>query len=396
VLCLVSRASYRNWLGSRRRDGAYLRRVLLVGCGVESEGLTALLDCHPELGYEPVGVLGDAATAQVFDQAWCGDLDDLKTAMTATAATGAIVCVTALDSPTLNYVVQELLESRAHVQLSSGLRGVQVQRLRPLPLAHEPLFYVEPVSLARWQLTLKRALDLAVASVVLLAAAPIIALAAAAIYAEDRGPMFFRQIRVGRDGRQFALYKLRTMRVGAESELAGLRQLNDRDGPLLKISDDPRVSRLGRILRATSIDELPQLWNVLNGTMSLVGPRPALPDEVAKFDDEHRAREEVRPGITGMWQVEGRDNPSFSAYRRFDLFYIQNWSVGLDLMILERTAEALVARIVHTVLRRADDIQLSRDHHPTGRSKTPAPLVAARPTPVRRAPAARRESFETV
>jgi lipopolysaccharide/colanic/teichoic acid biosynthesis glycosyltransferase len=229
---------------------------------------------------------------------------------------------------------------------------------RLLPLAHEPFFYVEPVSLARWQLVVKRLLDLVVAGVALVAAAPVIGVAALLIKLEDGGPVFFRQVRVGRGGELFALYKLRTMKVGAESELAGLRDRNVRDGPLLKIPDDPRVRRLGRLLRAASIDELPQLWNVLNGTMSLVGPRPALPDEVAQFDDELRAREAVRPGITGLWQVEARDNPSFLAYRRFDLFYIQNWSVALDLKILASTAGALVNHVLRMTRHATEDTEI--------------------------------------
>ena len=149
------------------------------------------------------------------------------------------------------------------------------------------------------------------------------------------------------------------MRVGSEHATALMKELNVREGPLTKLPNDPRVTRLGRILRATSIDELPQLWNVLNGTMSLVGPRPALPDEVARFDVELRARESVPPGLTGLWQVEGRDNPSFAAYRRFDLFYLQNWSVGLDIMILLSTVEAIVLRVFRGLRHLDQEIQLA-------------------------------------
>jgi exopolysaccharide biosynthesis polyprenyl glycosylphosphotransferase len=354
----LTRAGYRNWLAGRRRDGDYLRPVVLVGCGEGSVEINSLLECHPELGYQPVGVVGDPATAEQYGQRWCGDVEEVVPALAAVGATGAIVCTSALDSPTLNRAVQDLLNARSHVQLSTGLRGVNIQRLRPLPLAHEPFFYVEPVSLGRWQLVVKRLLDLVVAGAALVAAAPVIGVAALLIKLEDGGPVFFRQVRVGRGGQLFALYKLRTMKVGAESELAGLRDRNVRDGPLLKIPDDPRVRRLGALLRAASLDELPQLWNVLNGTMSLVGPRPALPDEVAQFDDELRAREAVRPGITGLWQVEARDNPSFLAYRRFDLFYIQNWSVALDLKILASTAGALVTHVLRMTRHATEDTEI--------------------------------------
>ena len=297
-------------------------------------------------------MLSDRETAHEYHQRWCGDLDDVDGALAATGATGAIVCATALEPSTLNRVVNQLLDAHAHVQLSSGLRGVDIQRFRPLPLAREPLFYIEPVSLAQWEVILKRTLDLLGAGVALIVSAPVLALGALAIKLDDHGPVFFRQTRVGRNGRPFVLYKLRTMRPDAEREIARLQSLNLRDGPLLKIPDDPRVSRVGRFLRATSIDELPQLWNVLNGTMSLVGPRPALPNEEATFDDELRARDAVRPGVTGLWQIEGRDNPSFSAYRRFDLFYLRNWSIGLDLMIVFTTVESLVIRMVRLVVSR--------------------------------------------
>ncbi len=253
----------------------------------------------------------------------------------------------------------ELLHAGAHVQLSSGLHGVDVGRLRPSPLAHEPFFYVEPVTLAAWQLVTKRAIDIVLASVMLTLALPVLGLAALGIKLHDRGPVLFKQWRVGRDGAPFLFYKLRTMREGAEHETDDLLGLNVRDGPLTKFPHDPRVTTLGRILRATSIDELPQLWNVLNGTMSLVGPRPALPDEVAHFDVELRARESVRPGITGLWQVEGRDNPSFAAYRRFDLFYLENWSVTLDLMILLATVESVIARLFRGLRHLDEDIPLA-------------------------------------
>ena len=163
--------------------------------------------------------------------------------------------------------------------------------------------------------------------------------------------MLFRQQRVGHIGRHFTLFKLRTMVPDAESKLIDLTTDNDRDGgPLFKLRHDPRVTRIGRLLRATSLDELPQLLNVLRGDMSLVGPRPALPSEVAHFDDELRERGRMMPGITGLWQVEARDDPSFSSYRRLDLFYVDNWSIGLDLAILASTVTAVLSRGVRMLV----------------------------------------------
>jgi lipopolysaccharide/colanic/teichoic acid biosynthesis glycosyltransferase len=193
-------------------------------------------------------------------------------------------------------------------------------------------------------------LDLLLASALLLFTAPLLALSALMIKAEDRGPVFYRQVRVGRDGRTFRLMKLRTMVPDAAARAKEIAALNERQGPLFKVTNDPRITRVGRFLRVSSIDELPQLINVLRGEMSLVGPRPALPSEVAQFDPDLLERSRVMPGITGLWQVEARDNPSFRAYRRLDLFYVDNWSVGLDLCIMGATARMLAARVVSGLL----------------------------------------------
>ena len=175
---------------------------------------------------------------------------------------------------------------------------------------------------------------------------------AALIKLNDRGPVLFKQTRVGTDGNLFKVYKFRTMVVDAEARLAALVASNERSGPLFKMDRDPRVTRVGRFLRASSLDELPQILNVLKGDMSLVGPRPALPSEVAAFDEELRDRTKVKPGITGLWQIEARDNPSFSAYRRLDLYYVENWSVSLDIVILFATIEHVITRFVTALLGR--------------------------------------------
>ena len=360
LFVLISRSVYRTWLTSQRRVGNYLRSVVLVGAGSESSGIAALLKDHPELGYKIVGVVGDEVDAERhgFNGTWRGEVEDVLTLLDEESGIGAIVCAGDLRSSQLNRTVQTLLKAGVRVQMSSGLQGVDVSRLRPSPLAHEPFFYIEHVTLASWQLTAKRAIDLTLSTPLLILAAPVLALAALGIKLQDLGPVLFKQSRIGRNGAPFTLYKLRTMREGAETEPADLLGHNVRDGPLTKFRQDPRVTVLGRILRATSVDEVPQLWNVLNGTMSLVGPRPALPNEVACFDSELRARDSVRPGITGLWQVEGRDNPSFAVYRRFDLFYVQNWSVTLDLMILLSTIESVIARAIRTLVHPDQDFQV--------------------------------------
>ena len=278
---------------------------------------------------------------------WLGDLADTRAAVVTSGANGVIIAASDISGEDLNRLIRGLLRDGVHVQLSSGLRGIDQKRLRSLPLAHEPLFYLEPASLSSWQLVAKRAVDLVLASIILVLALPVLAIAALAVKLGDGGSVLFKQTRVGQDGHTFSLFKLRTMVMDAEERLVDLTFANERqDGPLFKLTQDPRRTKVGRILERTSLDELPQLINVLRGEMSLVGPRPALPHEVAQFDDELLDRQRVLPGITGLWQVEGRENPAFDVYRRLDLFYVENWSVGFDLAILMATFQSVLMRLL--------------------------------------------------
>jgi exopolysaccharide biosynthesis polyprenyl glycosylphosphotransferase len=190
----------------------------------------------------------------------------------------------------------------------------------------------------------KRTLDVVVASLLLLACTPIILILAAAIRLDSKGSVFFSQLRCGRSGRRFRLWKLRTMRPDAEQLLPELLPLNEMDGPVFKMRRDPRVTRVGRWVRRWSLDEIPQFWNVVRGDMSLVGPRPPTPREVIRYTTEQRERLSVTPGITGLWQVSGRNEIGFEEWVRLDLAYIRGWSLGLDLRILWRTLPAVLRR----------------------------------------------------
>jgi exopolysaccharide biosynthesis polyprenyl glycosylphosphotransferase len=196
-------------------------------------------------------------------------------------------------------------------------------------------------------LVLKRILDIVGSALGLVMLSPVLLGAAIAIRVLDGDPVLFRQTRVGLHGRPFTIYKFRTMVVGAEERLEEVRHLNERTGAAFKASDDPRMTGVGRRLRRWSIDELPQLWNVLTGTMSLVGPRPPLPEEVAKYDVWHRRRLSMKPGITGLWQVEARHDPRFDRFVEQDLVYIDSWSLWLDVNILLRTVPALLTHVGH-------------------------------------------------
>ena len=332
VALAIGRSGYASWLKHLRARGEACRPVIVVGENEEGKALQRLLETHPELGL---------IVAEVVSR-----VDDVSAALSRCGANSVLIAVSAVSATDLNGLTRRLLDDGVHVHLSCGLAGVDHRRLRQMPLAHEPLFYVERVTVSKTQAGLSRALDIFGSVVGLVLTLPVIAVAAVAIKLHDGGPVFFRHERVGRLGRPFMLYKLRTMVPDAESRLSSVQASNFRDGPLFKSADDSRVTRVGRVLRATSIDELPQLLNVLMGAMSLVGPRPALPREVESFDAELLNRLRVKPGITGLWQVEARHDPSFESYRKLDLFYIENWSLELDLVILVATAKSLLGQAV--------------------------------------------------
>jgi exopolysaccharide biosynthesis polyprenyl glycosylphosphotransferase len=377
ALLTVFRGRFRHWLEVRRERGGFVRPVLVVASGEDATNLVTLLHDHPEMGFRPCGVVGDRPVArpEVAGTPWLGTTEATLRVVSETGATGVMIAVGALPSAGLNRLVRALQSAKVHVHLSSGLTGFHHRRLRPLPIAHEPLLYLESPALSVPQQAAKRVLDVAVASVLLVAALPVLAVAAIAIKLTSPGPVLFRQQRIGRDGEPFVMYKLRTMYRDAEEHLDELRSRNQRHGPLFKLDCDPRVTGVGRVLREASIDELPQLVNVLQGTMSMVGPRPALPEEVAQFDEDLLARQRVLPGVSGLWQVEARDNPSFSAYRRLDLFYTDNWSIGLDLAILLGTADSVVGRALRaakSVVLRASVEKLRLRPAVTGGSDAPS------------------------
>jgi exopolysaccharide biosynthesis polyprenyl glycosylphosphotransferase len=347
ALLQAERFLYRARLASLRRRGRLGRKIVIVGDNEEAVQLHDLIVEHPELGYELSGIIGDAASVAELGLPvpWLGPYESAALAVASVSEVGgAMLASSAMAPKQLNRVVRHLLRAGIHIHMTSGLTGFSHSRIISQEFAREPLLYVEQVALARWQKVLKRGIDIAIALVALLAVLPVLVVAALLIKAHDGGPVLFRQQRVGKHGVVFAVLKLRTMVVDAEARLQDLLDQSDRTGPLFKMSGDPRVTSVGRFLRAASIDELPQLFNVLRNEMSLVGPRPALPVEVAQFEEVLLIRSTVMPGITGLWQVEGRDDPSFSAYERLDLFYVENWSVGLDLAILASTAKVVLTR----------------------------------------------------
>jgi exopolysaccharide biosynthesis polyprenyl glycosylphosphotransferase len=255
-----------------------------------------------------------------------------------------IVATTAVTSAACNRLVRELVDARVHVEMSSSLQGIDAERLTVRPLGTTPIVYVERVHYGGWRAVAKRGFELICSAVALIALAPLLGLVALVIKLDSRGPVLFAQIRVGRHGRPFRVLKFRTMVSNAEDLIIDLRARNEVDGPLFKLHDDPRITRVGRAIRRFSIDEIPQLWNVVRGEMSLVGPRPALFSEMDQWTVELRSRLRVRPGLTGMWQVSGRSNLDFSEYVRLDLYYVDNWSLWRDLAIIARTVPVVLGK----------------------------------------------------
>jgi exopolysaccharide biosynthesis polyprenyl glycosylphosphotransferase len=390
VLVALSRRLFAGTLRAMRQRGKFLDPVLVVGNDAEAASVAKRLQEHPEFGYRVCGLMAERQPAMVPapDVPLLGPPSATRKVARLVGATGTVISAGGLSPAERNRLVRELMAAGLYVQLSTGLSGIAHTRLRPVPLGYQPFLGVEHIALGRTQLLAKRTLDLVIAPLVLLLAAPVLALAAVLIKAHDRGPVFFRQQRVGRDGRPFMLFKLRTMSVDAEERRAALLADNDRKGPLFKVTDDPRVTRIGKILRATSIDELPQLVNVILGQMTLVGPRPALPDEVAQFDEELLERHRMTPGITGMWQVEARDDPSFESYRMFDMYYVENWSLSLDLAIIFGTATSVIMRAVRQVGGRGELDGRSTDSGRGGREQHTSHDRSAVLSPTRLAPRA--------
>ena len=346
--CVLALKAFRwifsQWLRAKRVQGHHRRGLVMIGTNEDAAAVRTMLDSQPELGYEVRGIIGKPQGGSDWSHLPNGPaLEQLPSLARETDATGVLLVANALSAAEVHGAIELSTAHGLHVQVWPGFRGLGARRVRRYPMSGETFLYVESGQGARWQFAAKRAIDLLGATLGLLIVAPVLLAAWIAIRLEGGGPALFRQVRIGLDEKPFVVYKLRTMKLDADVGV-DMAVINERtDGPLFKASHDPRVTRVGAVVRALSIDELPQFFNVLTGTMSLVGPRPALPDEVSQFDCELHRRHSVKPGITGLWQIEARDNPSFHTYRRLDLVYVDNWSIGLDLFIIVSTVPMVIA-----------------------------------------------------
>jgi exopolysaccharide biosynthesis polyprenyl glycosylphosphotransferase len=275
-----------------------------------------------------------------------GDLHDVGRAVETYGCDA--VAVTSDDATRFTYLRElswSLEGSGVEMLVDPGLVEVAGPRMHIRPLVGFPLLHIEEPHFTGPRRVVKRTTDIVLTALGLVVISPLLLAIALAIKLQDGGPVIFAQKRIGRGGVEFTMYKFRSMRIGAENELASLMELNEGKGGLFKMSDDPRITRLGRFLRSFSLDELPQLLNVLNGTMSLVGPRPHLAHELALMPAHSSRRALVTPGLTGLWQVSGRSDLEGDAAIQLDLRYVENWSLTLDLLILWKTFSAVVRRV---------------------------------------------------
>ena len=344
---LTSRWMWRRWLLRQRERGRYASRTVVVGSTDDVDYAIRTLGADGRLGYQIVGttlVDEDASPLEINGRLYPTTHGPDAVARTAKALRADTILVAGApkDASYIKRLAWELEGTAAELVLSSRIADVAGPRMSLHPVEGMPLIHVQIPRFDGGAYLLKRALDIVVAFVALVLFTPIAALIAIGIKIDDGGPIFFQQSRVGRDGREFKMLKFRSMRVDAEARLAELMASNDGAGPLFKMKEDPRVTRIGRILRKFSLDEVPQFWNVIRGEMSIVGPRPPLPSEVTAYDGTVFRRLYIKPGITGPWQVGGRSDLSWEESVRLDLRYVENWSVIGDLQLMWRTARVML------------------------------------------------------
>jgi len=347
---LLSRWLWRQWLNRQRRDGKYCSTVLLVGSESSATHLAFELQRYPAAGYRvvgacvPTGLVGGMLPGT--DVPVCGSVGNVLEALEATGADTVVVTSSEeLSAKRVRELSWSLEPGRQHLVVAPGLTGLGGPRIHTRPVVGLPLIHVETPRYEGSKSVAKRVFDIVASSILIVLASPALAVIALIVRLSSDGPVLFRQSRVGINGTTFNMLKFRSMETDAESRLDELQTIQREEGNdvLFKMKDDPRVTPVGRFLRRYSLDELPQLFNVFLGSMSLVGPRPPLAREVERYETHVHRRFLVKPGITGLWQVSGRSNLSWEDSVRLDLFYVENWSITGDLIILWRTLKAVVS-----------------------------------------------------
>ncbi len=347
---LLSRWYLRQHLSVDRLKGKSISRLLLMGGPGAVSHLASTLDRAKKSGYRPVaayipGFQKTGAVEPISGLAVLGYRPDTESILAAIeeckADAVALSAGVQLHPQTLRHLGWELAARNVGLIMAPALTDIAGPRIHTQQVAGLPLIHVTTPTLEGGQRVAKRLFDVIVSGVLILLLAPVMVAVALLVKLDSRGPVLFRQLRVGIEGTPFYMMKFRSMVVDAEEKLTELEHRNEGSGVLFKIKNDPRVTRVGGILRRYSLDELPQLFNIFSGSMSLVGPRPPLPREVEAYEQDVRRRLLVKPGLTGLWQVSGRSNLSWQDSVRLDLYYVENWSLAGDLVIILRTVRAV-------------------------------------------------------
>lgn len=348
LLLTANRWLWRKWLNHKRTRGEYLSQVIVIGEATDVEYVIHQIERNATAGYQISGVaLPTLEKSTELRPPWyrVPVVSTLADVSRMVEVSGADAVIVAGPVPGGSKYIRELgwkLEATGtELVLASSLTNVAGPRIHWRPVDGLPLVHVELPQYAGGKHVLKRAVDIAAASLALLVLSPLMLVLAIIVKRDSRGPIIFRQLRAGRNGVPFHMLKFRSMVQTAEADLETLRELNEGSGLLFKMRDDPRVTACGRWMRKYSLDELPQFWNVLTGEMSLVGPRPPLPTEVEGYEKFTNRRLLIKPGITGLWQINGRSTLPWEESIRLDLYYVENWSLTGDLIIMWRTFRAM-------------------------------------------------------
>jgi exopolysaccharide biosynthesis polyprenyl glycosylphosphotransferase len=328
--------------------GENFLKVLIIGTGNRAIRFASILKQNSEWGLHIVGHLDPdpERVGQVIEGSpVLGSVDDISSILKGHVIDEVVLAVPRAMIPDVDRIAHACEEEGVKLRMMADVFDVHVARMKLVDLGGIPLLTLEQVAHEEWKVLLKRIMDLVISVIAMPVLLPVMGLIALAVRLDSPGPVLFIQQRIGQNKRRFPMYKFRTMVQDAEKLMSQIEHLNEAEGPIFKIANDPRVTKVGRILRTTSLDELPQIFNVIRGEMSLVGPRPMSIRDVDLFDKGiQRKRFSVKPGITCLWQVSGRSELPFTKWLELDLQYIENWSIGLDIKILLKTIPIVLKR----------------------------------------------------
>ena len=331
--------------GHLRRYSVGVEQMLLVGAGDVGRMVMRTVAARPDFGYQMIGFLDDnpaKGTTDIGPFRALGAVDNLSQILETNKVDTVIICLPWQSHRMIQRLLRTCESCHIRAQVVPDLFQLTKNQVHVEELNGIPLISTRDISIRGWNLLVKRAFDLVLGTAFSIVALPFILLIALAIKLDSRGPVFYMQTRIGKNGEPFRCYKFRSMVEGADDLRQEISDLNEASGPWFKVRNDPRRTRVGRMIRRYSLDELPQLINVLRGEMSLVGPRPNLPEEVDQYQEWHKRRLTVSPGITGLWQVSGRSDLTFDEMVLLDIYYVENWNIILDLSILLRSLPAIL------------------------------------------------------